>query len=140
MERPFKMVALDLLALPPTKRGHIGCVVLVDHYTKWVSVVPMKNKRAETVASVIRDWILPTLIKIPESILTDNGPEFIAQSLQDVLDSSGIKHIFTTPYHPSSNGAVERFNRTLVEMMRCSQCSNDEWDVVISTVLLNYNN
>ena len=48
-----------------------------------------------------------------EQIVSDNGPPFPSKELQDYLQSNGIKAIFSAPYHPASNGAAERFVKTL---------------------------
>jgi putative transposase len=53
----------------------------------------------------------------PESIRVDNGPEFIAQALQDwcAADNRNIALTFIQPGKPSQNGYIERFNRTFRE-------------------------
>ena len=137
---PFKLLAVDLLSLPLTRKGHIGCLVSVDHFTKWAVIVPIKNKRADTVAAALEDRVFPALPRIPERILSDNGPEFIAEVVADVLQKYGVQHVFSTPYKPSSNGAVERLNRTIIEMVRCTMPDGVAWDEVLSRTVINYNN
>ena len=66
---PFKSLAVDLLSLPLTRKGHIGCLVSVDHFTKWAVIVPIKNKRPDTVAAALEDRVFPALPRIPERIL-----------------------------------------------------------------------
>ena len=46
-------------------------------------------------------------------VLTDNGPAFKGWVLGDYLENRGMKHIFGRPYHPQTQGKVERFNRTI---------------------------
>jgi hypothetical protein len=41
---PFELLAIDLVSLPRTNRGNIGCVTVVDHFSKWVQAIPIKNK------------------------------------------------------------------------------------------------
>ena len=48
--KPFELVAIDLLQLPRTRAGYIGCIVVVDHFSKWAHVAPIRNKRGDTVA------------------------------------------------------------------------------------------
>ena len=140
MTRPFELVSADLVQLPRTRQGHVGCFVVVDHLTKWASVCPIKNKRGDTIANCLLHKVLPSLPRVPERILTDNGPEFISASFEEVLQSYGIYHSYSTPHKPAANGAVERLNRTLIEMIR-SECSDsEEWDACLPRVILNYNN
>ncbi len=42
--KPFELVATDLIQLPPSRTGHIGCLVCVDHGSKWIAAVPIRNK------------------------------------------------------------------------------------------------
>jgi len=66
---------------------------------------------------------------IPLEIHTDQGRNFDCDLMRRLGQLLGWAKTRTTPYHPSSNGLVERFNRTLLQMMRCfvSQ-SQDNWD------------
>ena len=52
---------------------------------------------------------------LPEQIVTDNGPQFTSDEFATFLKENGIKHIRSSPYHPLSNGAAERFVRTFKE-------------------------
>ena len=109
----FSLVAADLLQLPACE-GYIGCLVVVDHHSKWLVAVPIRNKRAALVASLFEERVLAALPRKPERILTDNGSEFNSGEFKHVLQRYDIHHIFCTPYHPQSNGAVERSNQTVI--------------------------
>ena len=138
-ERPFQLLAADCLSLPETPSGNVGCFVLVDHYTKWAHVVPIRDKRGDTIAKIFESRVLPSLPRKPERILSDNGPEFANHLFSSVLRKYNIAETKSTPNHPQSNGAVERLNRTLVEMLRCSGEENEEWDLLLTKVVLDYN-
>jgi hypothetical protein len=136
---PFELVAADLLSLPKTSSGYIGCLVVVDHYTKWLAVVPIRNKKSVTITQAFQNQILPFLPCVPSKLLTDNGPEFISNYFSDYLKSMDIHHQLTTPYHPTSNGAVERVNRTIQGFLRSLGESNN-WDQNLSKAVIVYNN
>ena len=112
-DTPFQLIAVDLLTLPKGK-GFIECFVVIDHYSKWASVLPIRNKHGSTIAHLFEHSVLPTLPGKPATLLSDNGPEFISSTFNAVLDRYGINHIYSTPHKPSSNGAIERLNQTIV--------------------------
>jgi hypothetical protein len=74
--QPFELLAADLVNLPRTSSGYIGCFVMVDHFSKWLTCVPIRDKRTSTISSILENRILPSLPAKPQRLLTDNGPEF----------------------------------------------------------------
>lgn len=137
---PFELCAIDLVALPRTRSNNIGCLVLADHKSKWVSAVPIKNKTSQHIASLLTNNIFPYLPKVPIKLLTDNGPEFSSAEFQENIESLNVKQIFTTPYNPTSNGLVERVNRTVNQMLSMLTSNPDRWDERLGQVLTTYNN
>ncbi|KAL7634312.1 UNVERIFIED_CONTAM: hypothetical protein RMT77_014689 [Armadillidium vulgare] len=126
---PFDLMAMDLLQFPITRSGNKYAVVLIDHFTKWACVVPIQNKQSDTVARVFKKNMLPFLLKIPNRLLTDNGTEFVSANFQQILSEFNIQHIRTTPLHPASNGVCERFNRSLIQSLKCLVLDHEkDWD------------
>ena len=137
--RPFELVAVDLVLLPRSQQ-FIGCLVAIDHTTKWLMVHPIRNKSATHIAKIFEHKILPSCIKLPEKILSDNGGEFKSSLFQEVLERYNIKHIFTTANKPSSYGLVERVNRTLIEQLRIGQeDGGNSWVDRLAKVVRVYN-
>ena len=54
---------------------------------------------------------------IPEQLHSDQGRNFESQVIGEVCNLLGVDKTRTTPYHPQSDGLVERFNRTLLDML-----------------------
>ena len=76
----------------------------------------------------------------PRTLLSDNGPQFASKFFQAVCLQLGTKNVFTTAYHPQTNGQVERYNRTLLSMLRNYVNDNqDDWDVYASALTYAYN-
>jgi len=115
---PFDLVAMDLTMFPPSNRGNVAALVAIDHFSKFLLAVPLRNKTANTVYRAITEQILPSLIRVPDRLLTDNGVEFKSHQLKRKTEQCGIKHIFATRRRPQSNGLVERSNRTIGELLR----------------------
>jgi transposase InsO family protein len=115
---PFDLVAMDLIQFQKSRKGNVGALVIVDHFSKLLNVIQIKNKKAETVANALLDRGLPHMLKIPNRILTDNGPEFRSDVFNSLLSRFNIKHVYSTRYRAQGNGCVERCNRTITEFLK----------------------
>ena len=82
-------------------------LVLVDAYSKWMEVMPVRSATAAGTTAKLRH-----VHGLPERIVTDNGPQFTSQEFKEFLEKNGITHIPVAPYHPSSNGQDERAVQT----------------------------
>ncbi len=137
--RPFEFMAVDLLSLPESESGNKYAMVLVDYFTRYVIVVPIKDKRGATITKAIMEKVVLVHGR-PEQLLSDKGGEFDNELLQEVCVCIGTKKAYTTPYRPQSDGMVERFNRTLLRLLTCfvdhAQC---HWDDTLPYVLYAYN-
>ena len=76
----------------------------------------------------------------PKALLSDNGRNLTSAEMEQFLESWGVTHITTTPYHPMSNGMVERFNGTLATTLT-SNLKGDvkAWDEFINLSVYAYN-
>ena len=139
-ERPYQCYAMDLMDLPKTKTGYVTLMVGIDRYTRFGHAVPLRNKTSRLVAGALESHILSSVPITPEAILTDGGPEFKGKEFNEVLNRFGIRHDFSLPYRPHTNGGVERFNQTLKnKLMLVSADRKREWDKVLYEVLAQYN-
>lgn len=100
-------------------------LVMVDAYSKWPEVVLMPGSTtAQKTADAMRSIF--ARLGLCEEIVADNGPPFPSSELQAFLKSNGIKTIFSSPYHPASNGAAERFVKTLKRGLRKSSSKSSK--------------
>ena len=76
---------------------------------------------------------------ISEEILSDMGTQFTSELIREVSRLLSVRQITTTPYHPMTNGMVERFNGTLKQMLKrvCADRPRD-WERYINPVLFAY--
>ncbi|KAI8499504.1 hypothetical protein Bbelb_225550 [Branchiostoma belcheri] len=138
-DRPFSKVAMDITELPTSKHGHRYCLVVQDFFTKYVNAYPLKRQDAATVANVLfTDFIREH--GIPTSLHSDQGRQFEAETMRSLYKALGIEKTRTTAYHPQGDGLVERFNRTLKDMLsKYVSTTGDDWDDHLPHVLLAYN-
>ena len=132
-DEPFSGHAMDLLGpLPTSEGGHKHVLVICDRFIKWTRAIPLREATALTVALAFIDtWV--AAYGIPDSVLTDNGPQFASVYYQGILGLLGIASKYTSPYYPQTNGQVERYNRILVPQLRCYVVEHQaEWDSHLS--------
>ena len=99
------------------KKGRI-ILYIIDEFSRYVTAVPIPDKRGETVVKAILDkWILGTPYGAPRQLKSDNGGEFINKAMRDMCEMFDIKHITTGSYSPWSNGGNERNHHTVDLMM-----------------------
>ena len=137
---PFYVVAIDLMKFPRSHRGNVAVLVVIDHCSKWMTAVPLKDKTALRVCEALKERVLPYLLKVPLHVLSDNGVEFRSRETEQVLDDFSIKHIYISPYTPSSNGIVERGIRSLNDILKGLQTSGRDWDILLPRALIIYKN
>lgn len=101
----MQLVAVDILGpFPESDQGNNYVLVVGDYLTRWMEAFAIPNQEATTVAKVITH--------------SDQGKQFESELISNICKLLGIAKTRTTPYHPQSDGLVERFNRTLLSMLR----------------------
>lgn len=114
--RPLELVCMDFLSLEADKSGTKDILVITDHFTKFAVAIPTPNQKARTVAKYLWENFM-VHYGIPEKLHSDQGPDFESRTIKELCRVAGIHKVRTTPYHPRGN-PVERFNRTLLDILR----------------------
>lgn len=91
-------------------------LIVIDAHLKWIEVIPLLTATVGTTIQQLRK--LFSQFGLPETIVSDNGPQFTARKFQVFCSSNEIRHTLISPYHPSSNGLAERAVRIVKQGLR----------------------
>ena len=119
-------LSLDLSGpYPTTLSGNRYIIAFVDWYSGWPEAFSVPDETAETVADLIVDKIFLRFGSCLQ-LVTDNGTENVNRIVKETLDMLKINHVLTSIYHPQSNAKVERFHRTLYDILAKKVADNQE--------------
>jgi hypothetical protein len=114
---PFSELGIDILKLPePDVVGNQYCVVIVDSFSHWTSIVACKNKSAFDAARALLQVV--GNFGCPLRIRSDGGSEFVNGIISSLSRLLGASRHVVLPYTPTANGIVERANRSILERLR----------------------
>ena len=114
---PFAELSIDILKLPePDVVGNQYCVVIVDSFSHWTSIVACKNKSAFDAARALLQVV--GNFGPPMRLRSDGGSEFVNGVISSLTRFMGIAQHVVLPYTPEANGIVERANRSILERLR----------------------
>ena len=140
-QKPLEFVAIDILG--PLERAAVDgsryILVMTDRFSKLTKAVPLKKITAHKVAQAfLEHWCFN--YEFPAILLSDNGSQFTAALFKTVCTELGIRQLFTTAYHPQTNGQVERFNRTILAGIRAFRADNPKyWPELVPMLTYAYN-
>ena len=124
-------MAVDVIQFPKPKQGNRYAVVFVDYLTKWLEVFPVPDQTAFTISRLFTEEIICR----HGELFSDRGLAFLSKLMLEVCELMGTKKLNTIAYDPQTDGLVERFNRTLTEMLTKMVGKNGEdWDTKLPYV------
>src|SRR5678816_18677 len=110
----------------------------MDGFTKFVEAIPMVNQEATSVARALVENVI-VRYGAPLEILTDQGKNFDGNLFRELCRLLDIDKVRTSSYHPSCNGLIERFHRTMNSMLgKVISSHQRDWDEVLPYVLSAY--
>jgi transposase InsO family protein len=138
--KPWSHLAADHVGpFPMSDQGNKYILVIVDRYTRYVEAVAVPDTSAKTTADAIVRYII-CRYGMFDVLLSDRGSSFTSEVFKHIMQLFGVKLIKTTAYHPKSNGAVERFNKTLKKMLKLwVNMQHTDWDALLPFALFAYN-
>ena len=102
----------------PLAQGYDSILVIVNRLTKIVHFIPtMEKTSAEGLAQLFRDNVWK-LYRLPESIISDEGPQFAAGIMQELNKILEIESKLLTAFHPQTDRQIKRVNQELEQYLR----------------------
>jgi len=89
------------------QRGFQYILLVTDSATRYLWLLPLPNKTAESVAVTLINEVI-SHVSVPSAILTDRGGEFMGEVVEYLLKRLGITHLKTLAYHPQTDPKCER--------------------------------
>jgi transposase InsO family protein len=114
---PFAVWGLDIVGpLRKAPGGYTQLLVAIDKFSKWVEVRPITNLRAEQAVMFFTDIVYR--FGVSNSIITDNGSQFIGRKFLEFYDKFHIRVDWAAVAHPQTNGPVERANGMILQGLK----------------------
>ncbi|EIE77009.1 hypothetical protein G6F47_012475 [Rhizopus delemar] len=136
--KPFDRIAIDVKHVQASRAGHRYIVAAIDYLTKYVEAKPLRLQTASEIAIFLYEEVI-SRHGCPTLIVTDNGKPFVSGLVRAVCHNFSIIHKTTTPYNPQSNGLIERFNRTLGQILqKRSTEEKEDWHLYLPAALFAY--
>ena len=116
---PHQLWATDASYFRVVGWGYYYLVTVMDDYSRFILAWKVqRDMTATSFIEVVQDAVDTTgMDTVPvhdrTRLLSDNGPGYVSRAFRDYLHLVGIRHILASPYHPQTNGKLERYHRTL---------------------------
>jgi len=117
--RPHQMWATDASYFRVVGWGYYYLVTVMDDYTRFILAWKLqKDMSANSLIEVVQEAVDATgMTDVPVEdrtrLLSDNGAGYISRSFRDYLNLVGIGHILAAPFHPQTNGKLERYHQSI---------------------------
>lgn len=135
MGEPFEKVIVDCVGpLPKTKTGNQFLLTIMCASTRYPEAIPLRKITSPVITKALVKFF--STFGLPKTIQTDQGTNFKSNVFAHALNTLGITHVTSSPYHPESQGALERFHQTMKSVLRkhCFESQKD-WDDSVPLVL-----
>ena len=137
--RAWSTVAADFCGPYNTGSNYRYILVIIDHFTKWVELIPTKTQEAKEVAQAFYDRIICRQ-GCPRRFLTDQGSCFKSNLVEHLCSLFQIQKIYSSAYFPQGDGTAERFMRSLNDALSIlSRHHPEDWPAFVQGVAFAYN-
>lgn len=140
VNKPFHTIHADYLGpFVRSKRGNCYILVIIDSFTKFSNITPVRNTKAATTVRSIKEHI--SYFGTPARLITDRGSCFTSKIFRKFIKNTGIKHVLNAVSTPRANGQVERYNRTILDVLSTKSHGQDDrtWDEFLFDIQIGLN-
>jgi len=118
LEKAWTHISADFITKLPLTQGYDSILVVVDRFTKIAHFIPTAERTsAERLVQLFRDNIWK-LHGLPDSIISDRGPQFAAGIMKELNQMLGIDTKLLTAFHPQTDRQTKRMNQKLEQYLR----------------------
>ena len=135
-------ISMDfVVGLPRTKAGNDALWVIVDRLTKSARFIPMNCRwEMEQLARAYIKYVV-RFHGVPRTIVSDRDTRYLSQFWQTLQQAMGTTLLYSTSFHPQTDGQTERTNQVLEDMLRAIAMEwQGSWDEHLDLVEFSYNN
>jgi hypothetical protein len=135
-------ISMDfIVGLPRTAKGFDSIWVIVDRLTKISQFLPVKTDHPVAVYAQLYIARILILHRVPKTIVSDCGPQFVSKFWKELHRSLGTKLLHSSAYHLQTSGQTERVNQILEDMLQaCVLEFPQKWDECLPLAEFSYNN
>lgn len=139
---PMQALSVDTIGpLPADNEGNKYVVVIVDNFSKFAALYPVKSTEAKGYVGALIHHM--GTFGVMKTIRSDRGTQFTASICQELENWFKFQHIKIVPYHPEANGIVERKNAEIMKHLRAMVMARDlrdQWSYVLPMIqrILNF--
>ena len=140
-EKAWTHISADFIIKLPLAQEYNSILVVVDRFTKIAHFISTTERMSvEGLARLFRDNVWK-LYRLPDSIISDRGPQFVAGVMRELNHILGIKTKLSTAFHPQTDGQTERMSQELEQYLHMSiDHQQEQWPEWLDTAKFTYNN
>ncbi|CAG9126845.1 unnamed protein product [Plutella xylostella] len=138
---PFHTLHIDHLGpFVKSKRGFTHTLNVVDSFTKFLFIKPVRSTSTKNVINALQDIF--DIFRAPDRLISDRGSCFTAHAFRRFCLERSIKHVLNAVASPRANGQIERYNRTILDCLTAQNLRDNEkeWDNKIGKLQWGLNN
>jgi len=141
LKEPWVDILMDfIVGLPRSKQGRDSIFVVVDRFSKMAHFIPCHKTDDTTNIADLFFREIARLHRVPKSIVSDRDVKFLNYFWKVLWCKLGTKLLFSTTYHPQTNGQTEVVNRTLTQLLRAVIQKNlKNWEDCLPFIEFAYN-